>query len=240
MSYTYLPEPGAESSAECYSDMPQFALWKLNPTAERSYSKGSETESCLDFQSGTTLKLSTGSLGADALTSCAVDSPAKIFPPPERGPESKASGAGYGQNLHESFVRWDRVTHSWKTRQCSLLAGLDVFSETWPKWGMMLDGECYLVPTPDTETFENGSGFLPTICASEIRDISRAEVLAKLDKGGRVARRLCSRQIPECLDIVGLNPCFAEWMQGWPDSWTELKPLETGKILTWLRSHSER
>jgi hypothetical protein len=35
-----------------------------------------------------------------------------------------------------------------------------------------------------------------------------------------------------------LNPTWVEWLQGWPGTWSALKPLETARFLSWLRWHS--
>ena len=35
-----------------------------------------------------------------------------------------------------------------------------------------------------------------------------------------------------------LNPTWVEWLMGWPEGWTELKPLATGKFLQWRQLHS--
>ena len=92
--------------------------------------------------------------------------PARIFQRPEKGPESTASAAECGGIWPESFARWSPDSSSWKTPQCSLLAGLDEFSETWPRWGMMRAGECLVQSMPVLRTSENGSGLLPTPLAS--------------------------------------------------------------------------
>jgi len=166
MSYTYLCEnftcsPGqeAESLAELSSDTPQFALWKLSHTADASCSKDSATESCHDSRYGTTSPHFPPPLGADELTSCVEGFPAKTFPPPEKAQESKAREADCGGTWPEWFAKFDPVSCSWKTRQCSLLAGLDVFSGTWPRWGMMRSGVCWGLTTPGHRTGENESGF---------------------------------------------------------------------------------
>ena len=41
------------------------------------------------------------------------------------------------------LARYDLNTSLWKTPQCSLLAGLDVFLGTWPRAGMMRNGWCW-------------------------------------------------------------------------------------------------
>lgn len=237
MSYTYLPEPGAESSAECYSDMPQFALWKLNPTAEKSYSKGSETESCHDSRSGTTLKLSTGSLGADALTSCAVDSPAKTSAQQERERESAGNDLDCGPRWLGSFARFNRYTSSWKTRQCLLAGGLESFSETWPRWGMMLDGESFMVIMPDSLKIADASGLWPTVQRID-EDFCRMTIHSARLEGHQ------KHVTTELIRIHGKRfplPCFGEAMNGFPIGWTKAgEPLEIAKFHKWLRSHSER
>ena len=169
MSYTYLCEnsicsPGQEAAslAECSSDTPQFALWKLNLTADASCSKDNATEFCHDSQFGTTSPHSTPPLGADALTSCVEGFPAKTFPPLEKAQASKDHEADFGGTWPEWFAKFDPVTFSWKTRQCSLLAGLDAFSGTWPRWGMMRNGVCWELTMPGHRTEENESGFWPT------------------------------------------------------------------------------
>lgn len=64
-------------------------------------------------------------------------------------------------------------------------------------------------------------GLLPTPSAREGRDWSRAAILASLDHGGCVARRICnlSQTIRSSRQIVGLNPSFALWMMGYPPAW---------------------
>ena len=71
-------------------------------------------------------------------------------------------------------------------------------------------------------TSVNGCISLPTPAASEGKDRSQAKILARLDRGGRVARRICSESSTLRLseEIVTLNPCFAGWMMGFPPQWT--------------------
>ena len=36
-----------------------------------------------------------------------------------------------------------------------------------------------------------------------------------------------------------LNPTWVEWLMGWPQGWTESKPLETDKFQQWQQQHSD-
>ncbi len=116
---------------------------------------------------GMTFKPLTGTLGADVLMWFLAGFPAKTSAQLERAQESTAPGAECGRTWHESFARWDRATLSWRTPQCSLLEGLDEFSETWPQWGMMRAGECSVRSMPEHPTSATESGlWLPTPLAS--------------------------------------------------------------------------
>jgi hypothetical protein len=52
MSYTYLQDAGAESSAESFSDITQFAPLKSSLTAAACSCNGSGTECCHDSPFG--------------------------------------------------------------------------------------------------------------------------------------------------------------------------------------------
>jgi len=119
---------------------------------------------------GMTCEPLTDDLGAGVLTWCLADSLAKTSAQPARAQESTESAAECGRTWHESFARWDRATLSWRTPQCSLLAGLDEFSETWPRWGMMRDGECSVQSMPVLRTSGTESGLsVPTPIAGDAK-----------------------------------------------------------------------
>lgn len=46
--------------------------------------------------------------------------------------------------------------------------------------------------------------------------------LARLDKGGRVLRRIASLALPETLTapVARIDPRWAEWLMGFPNGWT--------------------
>lgn len=233
MSYTYLQEQGEVSSADCFSDIPPSVLLRSNPTAEMSCSNGSGMESSQSFQSGTTCEHSTATRGEGESMSFAEGSPAPISLLPEKVEGSPAPQAGCGKKWPESFAKYDPDSCSWKTRQHSLQGGLESFLETWPRWGLMQDGECWELAMPDsiTNAREFGST-LPT--PSGTSNHGKNHVSGRLDEWGG------SGNIWRKTEIGKLHcPRFEEWMMDWPDRWTELTPLEMDKFQQWLNSHGK-
>lgn len=233
MSYTYLLEQGEESSAECFSGIAPCVLSKSSHTAEPASYNGNVMEYFPASRSGTTCEPLTENRGEESSMSCAAASRARTSAQQEKEPESLANGLGSGGKWLASWVKYDPATSSWKTRQCSLLEGLDEFSETWPKWGMMHDGECWELPTPALNTDENAYGFLPTPLASD-------------GDGGGICRDKNGREynLRDWWAKQGLgkrrrdrNPEFWEWVMGWPTGWSDLRPLEMAKFQSWQHSH---
>jgi hypothetical protein len=237
MSYTYLQEQGEESSAESFADIPLYVLSRLNLTAEKSCCNASETVSCHNSQSGTMLPHSTENPGEEKLTSCAGDSHAKILALQEGVEDLMENEVVFGKKCHVSLAKLDRFTRSWKTHQLSLHGGWDEFSGTWPRWGMMRDGECFLLGSLGPIILESDCGsLLPTIGKNEFRGTSKNRFYgsaefrgAKMGEGVRTSRN----------DPTYLSPSFSEEQMMWPITWTELAPLETDKFQSWLRQHSE-
>lgn len=146
----------------------------------------------------------------------------------------RENGQGSGQSNSDSFASYDRSTRLWKMSQLSLPGVLTESSVIWPRSGTMRNGIAYQLPPLAASRTETGYGLLPTLPASETKDFSQAKVLSRLDKGGRVARRICRKSsLIHSEEIVGLNPSFAEAITGLPIGWTELEDSET---LSSLRS----
>lgn len=233
MSYIYLQEQGEASSADCFSDISQFVQSKLNLTAEKSSYSGNETESCRGSLSGMMSAPLTASHGEGLQKSCAVASPAKIFHAPEKVQGLTVNGLDCGQRWPGSFLRYDRSTSLWKTHQCSLLGDSDGFSETWPRWGLMQDGECWELTTLAPSISGNEYGFLPTPIKSD-------------GDGGGICRSKNGKEynLRDWWANLGLGkkrqnrrPEFWEWVMGWPENWSDLQPLETVKFRWWLQQH---
>jgi len=204
---------------------------------------------------GMTYKPLTDNLGAAVLTWCLGDSPAKTSAPQEKELASTESEAGCGEKWHASFTKYDPGMRLWKTHQCSLLGDLELYSETWPQWGLMRGGECWEQQTLEQTIRGTGSGLSPNGVDSfhtpntnglDGGSNSRRALRKKMENwptprtkgmcGGTGSWELLKKNttIEEARQMGAgnggqLNPTWVEWLMGWPLGWTDLKPLATDK-----------
>ena len=151
----------AYSAASCSAGAP-CAPSNATPTHGMFWSPDKTTDASPRSRSGMTYVPSMGSHGADVLTWCLAASPVRTSAPQGAVKESPGNEAASGWKWPESSVKFDPASRSWKTRQCSLLGDLEPASETWPRWGIMRDGESWELSTPALLTSENESGYWPT------------------------------------------------------------------------------
>ena len=130
----------------------QSVLLNGNPTQQAYLSQDKMTKFSKLSRFGMTFKPLTESLGEDLLMLYLVDSHAKTLVQQEKEQELMESVPECGEKWQGSFVKYSQDTLSWKTHQCSLLGGLDEFSETWPQWGLMRNGECWEQQTLEQTT----------------------------------------------------------------------------------------
>lgn len=162
MSWHFL-QGQAEASWEANSlDGAPSALLKLMPTPAPSCSPGSGTDCCQPSPSGMTSAPSTGARGAGMSMSSVGASHVKTSAPPAEAQASMANAPVSGWKWRESFAKYDPSSRTWRTRQCSLLGGLTAYSETWPRWGSMRDGECSELTTLAHLTSGSAFGLWPT------------------------------------------------------------------------------
>jgi hypothetical protein len=164
-----------------------------------------------------------------ASTSSREDSPVRISAAWVQRPGLTVSGRLCGCSSQESFAWFDPVTSSWRTSAILPFEGLDEFSATWPRWGLMRNGKCYrhrrLAPRIDATVYS----LWPTLLRSDATAIARYSVntLRKMPTAARTATRHGGARL--CEALAGeldshLDPAFAEWLMGFPPAWTELQP----------------
>jgi hypothetical protein len=117
---------------------------------------------------GMTYKPLTDILGEELSMSSVVAFHVRTLVQQEKAQELMESDQECGEKWRGSFTKYSQDTCSWKTHQCSLLGDLEEFSETWPAWGLMRDGECWEQTQLAHPTKESAFGFtVPTPVASD-------------------------------------------------------------------------
>lgn len=230
MSWHFSQALVAEFSEATCLDGGQSAPSSGNPTQKLYSSSDKMMEFCRRSPYGMTCEPLTDDHGRAVLMSFLEAFPAKTLAPQEKAQDSTESNLGSGLKWCGSFVRYDHDTHLWKTPQCSLLEGLDAFSETWPKWGSMRNGECWALTKWARLTKENEFGSLPT--PSGTSNHGRNHVSGRLDEWGGSSNPWRGTEI-------GKVHCasFEEWVMGWPVLGGELTPLGTDRFQQWQRQH---
>lgn len=197
---------------------------------------------------GMTCKPLKASRGAELLTWWRAGSPVKTLVLQEKAQALTANEAVCGRIWPASLAKYDPDTSLWRTAQYSLLGGLDEFSETWPRWGLMRDGECWELPALAPTTSESASGLLPTPTAIDSGSgrfntspgsSNRRPTLALMARKGLWPTTVISTGGATSEMNGPLNPDWVEWLMGWPIGHTALKPLGTAKYLEWQRQHSK-
>lgn len=241
MSWLFSQALVEEFSAATCLDGEQCAQLNVMPTARPFWLKGKTMDASNLSRFGLTLKVLTEDHGKELLTWFLAASPAPTLPYAGMAPAWTAKTAGYGWSSGASSMKYDPEERLWRTRQCSLLGGLAEFSETWPSWGSMHDGECSVHTTPVWVTCGNVSGLLPTPTASDEKGSVTPDTARK-----RAAKSSRGVRLPEYLTRKGLlpggrhNPEFSEWLMGWPVQWTAIERLGMDKFREWQQQHSLR
>jgi hypothetical protein len=257
MSWLFSQALAVECSQGTCSAGEPYAQLNVMPTPHPFWLKDKTMESSDHSRFGPTSRVLTESHGAELLTSFLSAFPARTLVEQAQAQELTVLEADFGWKVPGSFAKFSLEKFSWKTRQCSLLGGWESFSETWPRWGLMRDGECLELTTPELTTSEKESGFWPTVRASDGERGGRGDLIQAIrgnankhfkmhptptasntkahhmrgaDKGKKREARSYGERGP-------LNPDWIEWLMGWPVKWTALEPLEMDKYREWLQQH---
>lgn len=233
MSWLYSQALVAEYSVASCSDGARSALSSASPTPRAFLPLDKTTAFSRPSRFGMTFGPLTDALGAELLTWFLAAFRARTSARPDEAQASKATGVGCGRKWLGLLARFDRDTCSLKTPQCSLFEDSDASLRIWPRWGSMLNGECWEREALALLMPEKESGWWPTPTRSP-RDASCTMEAALRNLNAMqdslsfaVARAefTAGRHMPNGT----LNPTWVEWLMGWMLGWTDLKPLETDK-----------
>jgi len=181
---------------------------------------------------GMTFAPLTESRGEELLMLYLAGFPAKTLASPAKAQELVAQDRVYGESLPGFLAKYDRNLRSWRTAQHSLCEGLESYLETWPKWGLMLNGECWELATLGESILERESGLLPTIRKSGQSRAFKA-----------YSRENYQGNLEEALGKLGyqgyLNPRFSEALMGFPIGWTDITPAATPNFQRWQQQHGD-
>ena len=115
----------------------------------------------------------------------------------------------YGENMRESLEKSGLSLSLPKTHLCFALGDLELSSKTWPRWGIMLDGECWELGMSVRHINETECGSWPTPTTMETLPPKSPEAL---HKEATVARPGRSRP-------ANLRDCVhPEQMEAWKES----------------------
>jgi hypothetical protein len=219
-----LEQGGGYSVGTC-SDGVRSALSSGNPTPQAFLSSDKMTEFSRLSRFGMTFKPLTEGLGEDVLTWFLAASRARTLAPQDAEPELTGIAQECGDTWRGWLAKYDQHLCGWRTAQCSLIEGSEECLETFPRWGMTRNGLLWEHPAlePIMNATESGS-LLPTpTCHNAKEGAYPAEF---------------TRNTPTLGARVGgkIHPEFTEWMMGWPQGWTDLRPLEMDKFQSaWLK-----
>lgn len=228
MSWHFSQALEAEYSAASCSGGEPSVPWSATPTAPDDLCSGKMKGTFHRSPFGTMFVPSTERRGAELLTWFLAGFRAKTSARPAREQDSTANVPAFGGKWPASSAKYDRASRLWRTAQCSLFGGLAEFSETWPRWGLMLDGEFWELPTLARPISESESGFWPTPTAVT------ATGGAALCKWGGTGARAKLRKMVTPKELNGpLNPEWVSWLMGWPKGWSSSLRLETDRFRQW-------
>jgi hypothetical protein len=169
---------------------------------------------------------------ASQLMLFAEDFPAKTYPLREKAQELKESVAAYGQSLPDSLASYDPDTQSWRTSQHCFIEGLTVFSETFPRSGMMRNGTAYRLPPLVPLTDATESGLWPTPATKEYGHAAEGMVsnLIKKIQNGETTKE----EAEQMLSLPNLEN-HRTWKKLWPTPDANMGMRGVSKNLSLIR-----
>ena len=245
MSWLYSQALVAEYLGENFSDGEQSAPLNGKPIQQAYLSPDKMTDFSRLSQYGMTYKPLTENLGEELLTLYLEDFRAKIYPQLETEKVLTENEVDYGKRWGGLLAKLDLDSSLWRTPQCSLIMDSTECLQTFPNWGLMRDGVLWEQTMLAHPTEGNDFGWWPTPVASDymtgqtngIAYTGKRFVRTSHKTGTEFGAKLTSAYRLMTGNHLPAN--FSEWMMGWPQDWTELKPVGTDKFQKWQQLRGE-
>jgi len=240
MSWLFSRALVAEYSGGSCSGGEQSVQLNVMPTPHKFSRNGKTMEFSNLSRFGLTYAVLTESRGTELLTSFLADFRAKTSALPGKAQESTEKNPDCGSTWRALSMMFDRGSCSWKIHHSLFPEDLSESLVTLPSWGSMRDGELWERSTPGFITTGNVSGLLPTPTATDHKGSTPYQVQRRANhahRNGLTLREFLAKY-SNAEKTVYPNPGFLEEVMAWPQGWTELSPLETGKYRQWLQWHS--
>ena len=188
MSWLFSQALVEEYSEDICSDGEQSVQSSGNPIPQAYCALDKMTKFSRLSRFGMTFKPLTENRGEELLMSYLEGFRARTLVPQEKAQESPENEAECGEKWHALLGKYDRNTRSWKTAQCSLFEDLELSLETWPRWGLMRDGECWEQQTLVQTTNEKESGLWLTPSTVDIPTRSAESMEKRLEYRKKIGR----------------------------------------------------
>lgn len=166
MSWLFSQALVAEFSAATSWDGAPSAPLSVMPTQHKFWHNDKPMEPSRLSRFGLTCAVLTAGDGEALLMRYLADFPARTSQQQAREQVSRASAPANGDRWHESSVKYDRNSRTWKTHRCLFEEDLPWSSVTLPRWGMTLDGVLWEPPISGRPINGTASGSWPTPTAS--------------------------------------------------------------------------
>jgi len=258
MSWLYSRALVEEYLGENFSDGEQSVQSNGSHTQQAYCALDKMTDFSKTSRFGMMYKPLTESLGEELLMSYLAGFHAKTSLPPEKEKESQVSDQECGRTWQGLLAKYDQNSSLWKTPQCLLEEDSELSLEIWPAWGMTRNGESYPRQMLEQNICEREYGLLPdnvnffhtpTTGSSGGSNSRKAMVKRNVtwptpttgtgggNAGGSGIRKIAKANGTYVPSLI--NPNLYEWLMGWPQEWTDLKPLAMDKYHKWLDLHGE-
>ncbi len=162
MSWLFSQALVAEYSAATSWDGAPSVPLSVMPTQHKFWRNDKTMDASQLSRFGLTCAVLTADHGEALLTWFRADSRVRTYPLPGMAPALMGLALGSGAKWHESSVRYDLATSSWRTHLCLWDEALPWSSATLPNWGMTRGGFVYQHPTAERPISGTDSGLWPT------------------------------------------------------------------------------